>query len=147
MAFQTAEQIKAQIEALNKQLQEQESQEKKVLKIIDDIKKAGLSKYFLTNILKSYDLIEPIVVEKKKEEKTILFIAPKVIGQKGQQFKVWKGRYPMREANKKVHEKWESITPQVFLDNLTPDGEEFFASEEGGKYFKELFNKDIKEFN
>lgn len=147
MAFQTAEQIKAQIEALNKQLQEQETQEKKVLKIIDDIKKANLSKFFLTNILKSYDLIEPIVIEKKKEEKIFLFISPKAEGQKGQQFKIWKGRYPMREANKKVHEKWKTITPQIFLDNLTQDGEEFFATEEGGKYFKELFNRDIKEFN
>lgn len=144
MAYKTVEQLKAEAEALLKMAEQQEQAEKSIQKIVADIKKANISKTVLTEILNANGLIEPIIVEKKTEEKQyISSLAIKTKQGRDGTFKLWlkdgKPRKPWLEPATK--DNWATVKQHgkdALLASFNDQGKEWLNTDQGKAWLVEM---------
>ena len=120
------------------------TEEKPILKFIEEIKKAKISNTLLTRYLIEEELIDYSQIKLQKPEKTILAEIP-IITETGRNssFKIWQGRKPWEEkTNKNAIENWKKIKAKgkdEFIKYLTPKGKEYFTTEEGQNWLNKAF--------
>lgn len=120
------------------------TEEKPILKFIEDIKKASISKSLLTKYLLEEDLIDFSQIKPQKQDKVILCEIP-ITTETGRNstFKIWEGRRPWEEkTNKNALENWKKIKikgKDEFVKHLKPQGKEYFETEQGQKWLETAF--------
>lgn len=113
------------------------TEEKPILKFIEEIKKAKISNSLLTRYLIEEDLIDYSQIKQPKAEKTILCEVP-IVTETGRDstFKIWlkdnKPREPWLEpASKENWKKVRSIGFEKFLEKFNQVGKDWLKTEQG----------------
>lgn len=125
---------------LSKQKDLVKTDEKPILKFIEDIKKAKVSNTLLTRYLIEEELIDYSQIKQQKPEKTIL-AEIQIVTETGRDstFKIWlkegKPREPWLEpASKENWKKVRSIGFEKFLEKFNQVGKDWLKTEDGIKW-------------
>lgn len=133
--------LKAQMQALQAQLDESETVEKTTAKIIAEIKKANIAPAILTSLLQAEKLI--LGATSKEEAKTIFETTVTTETGRNSTFKIWEGREvaKLTGAALKYWNSVKSIGQDKFIEQSTPDGKAYYTTEGGKSWLAKAFAK------